>query len=316
MAAKTFTAAEAGRADRVVANALPEASARKVRLLFGEKKVRINGRVARKGDPVAIGDTIELSTLPPTAADLLPAPEAAARLEILYIDPHMLVVLKPAGMHSLPLRPGESGTAANHVVALFPECSGVGDDPREAGLVHRLDRGTSGALAFARTEVAWLNLREQFRSREVRKEYLAVVTSEPRGDECDEPITAKAGPVAVGLADGAQSALTRWTVVAQTDGAVLLRCTAETGRLHQIRAHLAHAGAAILGDTIYGGAPSPASLREFFLHASKLELRCQDGSSHSIEAPLPPDRAATLEALGFNLRRLLELGEIRLQEEE
>ena len=282
---------EVGRIDRLLVRRYPESSRRLLAELFDEGAVRIGRRIARKGDRVAAGDEVTLARAPAQGADLhpVPDPEAAARLSVLHVDDELVVVAKPPGMPSQPLRPGERGTVAGGLAALHPECARVSDDPRDGGLVHRLDIGTSGALAAARTRAAWTALRAAFGAGEVDKEYLALVEAAPVARSCDLPLAQRGKRAVVDLGEGLP-AHTEWEVVAQHGARRLLRCRATTGRMHQVRAHLAQCGAPIVGDELYGGAPFPG-LVGFFLHAAVLRLR-----GITVEAPLPPDRLAVLAA--------------------
>jgi 23S rRNA pseudouridine1911/1915/1917 synthase len=285
----TFVADEEGRIDRVIARKYPDTSRRLLAELFDSGAVRVGGRTAKKGDRVAAGVEVTLAYAPAQGADLRPAPDpdAAARVTVLHLDDEVVVIAKPAGMPSQPLRPGELGTAAGALAALHPECAATSDDPRDGGLVHRLDIGTSGALIAARTRAAWLSLRAAFAAGEVDKAYLALVEHAPVANGCDLPLTTRGRKAAVDLAEGLE-AHTSWELVSRHGDRRLLRCQATTGRMHQVRAHLAHCGAPIVGDELYGGAPFPG-LTGFFLHAATVRF-----AGRSIEAPLPPDRLQTL----------------------
>lgn len=288
---------EDDRLDRVLSRRFPQASRKRLAELFAEGAVRVDGRVARKGDRAAPGTEVRLTRPPTGDADLRPVgdPEAAARLTVLHEDDGVVVVAKPAGMPSQPLRAGERGTAASGIVALHPECAFVADDPRDGGLVHRLDIGTSGVLIAARTRAMWTALRLAFGAGAVAKEYLALVDAAPVAAECEEPLAQRGARVVVDHTDGLP-AHTRWEVVRRFDGRRLLRCHATTGRMHQIRVHLATCGAPITGDTLYGGQPFPG-LHGFFLHASVVRFPVHTGEL-TVEAPLPADRRAVLAALG------------------
>jgi 23S rRNA pseudouridine1911/1915/1917 synthase len=290
----TVRADEADRVDRVIARRLVNVSRRRIVELIAEGSVRVDGKRARKGDHVAAGAVVDLARAPTTAEDLRtqPDPAVAALLEILYRDDELIVVNKPPGMASQPLRAGELGTAANGIVALHPECATVADDPRDGGLVHRLDGGTSGALAAARDRATWLALRAAFAERRISKSYLALVETAPVSSECEAPLVQRGNHVAVDHAAGLE-AHTRWQVVKAIGERRLLRCVAETGRMHQVRVHLATCGAPIAGDDRYGGQPLPG-LIGFFLHAERLVLP----GGITVEAPLPADRAAALAAIG------------------
>ena len=147
-------------------------SRRAAREMLAGGLVRVNGRVLRKGEMVGGGDTVEIgenSALPALAPDL------EVKIEVLFRDPAVLVVNKPAPIACHPLRPGERGTVMNGVVAEFPEAAAVGDNPREGGLVHRLDNGTSGALLVALQPAAFAALRESIRAGRIRRDYQALV---------------------------------------------------------------------------------------------------------------------------------------------
>jgi 23S rRNA pseudouridine1911/1915/1917 synthase len=273
---------EAGRVDRVLQRRYPGASRSALARLFAEGKVRVAGAVVRKGHLVRAGDRVSLVAPPPTAADLVPAAEPEAPLRVIYVDEALLAMDKPAGTPSHPLRAGEIGTVVNALVARYPECAGVGDDPREAGLVHRLDTDTTGVLVAARDARSWRALREAFADGRVRKEYLAVVVGKLEAGASEAPVA--------GL-----SAFTEWWVERALVGHTLVRCHARSGRRHQIRRHLAGAGAPIVGDQAYGYA---GPHRGQLLHAARVVLpHPVTGRELELVAPLPPERAAIVELL-------------------
>jgi len=296
----TVSRDEAGRLDLVLCKRMPGVSRRRVQAMIRAGQVRLDGRAAEKGSFVAAGANIAVRS-PPVDDDALRAePEPDALLEVLHEDAALIALAKPAGVPSHPLRAGESGTLANALVARFPECRSVGDDPREAGLAHRLDIDTSGVLLAARDAESWRRLRASFGSGEVRKEYLALVVGRVDEDgRCDAPLEQRGRRVAIseGL-DGIQAS-TAWTVAERLPAHTLLRCTSRSGRMHQVRVHLAHAGWPLLGDATYGHAPAAdAPLVGHFLHASAIDLAHPRHGAHlRIEAPLPADREATLAAL-------------------
>jgi 23S rRNA pseudouridine1911/1915/1917 synthase len=291
------TSDEVGRVDRAIAHRFPESSRRRLAELFDAGGVRIDGRRARKGDRVDAGVEVVLTSAPPTPGDQSPQPdpEAAARLTVLHVDDDVVAISKPAGMPSQPLRAGELGTVASALASLYPECAATSDDPRDGGLVHRLDIGTSGVLVAARTRASWEALRRAFGGGAIDKEYLALTWGAPVSSSCDAPLAQRGKKVAVDAAEGL-AAHTEWNVDQVLGAWRLMRCHATTGRMHQIRAHLAYCGAPIAGDTLYGGPELPGVLG-FFLHAAWLRL---PGGTR-IDAPLPPDRADTLARLATPL---------------
>ena len=284
------------RVDVWLAGALELPRAR-VKELLERGAVRIGGRPPRKGDRTVAGARVEVTL---TDEDPRPVPQPELPLSVIHLDPQLVAVDKPAGMPSHPLQPGERGTAVNALVARHPECAEASADPREGGLVHRLDTLTSGVLLAARTAEAWRALREAFSGRQVDKRYLAVVTG-PVADEgeIDLPLRHRGDHVEPAMSGGGREALTDFRVMSRAGDASLLEVRIHTGVLHQIRAHLAAIGAPVLGDTDYGGRPLPG-LDRFFLHAARLGFsHPATGSRLEITAPLPDELRRVLEALGL-----------------
>ncbi len=300
----TIEAGGEGRVDKALARQFPSAGRRELAQLFDDGAVRIRGARAKKGDRVAAGDVIELAHPPASGDALRPVadPAAAAQLEVLIERPELVVIAKPAGMPSQPLRAGETGTAANAIAARWPECAalepedGIGYDARDGGLVHRLDIGTSGALIAARTADAYRALRAAFGAGSVDKQYLALTVGRPVSRECDAPLAQRGDHVAVDYTDGL-SAHTVFAVERANATHALVRCTARTGRMHQVRAHLAHVGSPIAGDALYGGDPI-ADHPGFYLHGARIELLFA-GEQLVIEAPLPARFTAALTSIGL-----------------
>lgn len=291
----TITVDVADRVDKALARHFPQAGRRQLAKLFDDGCVRVRGKRARKGDRVAPGDRIELTREPVTGDARRPLPDPSVVLDVIVERPELIAIAKPAGLPSQPLRAGELGTAANGLAARFPECAALGDDPRDGGLVHRLDIGTSGVLVAARTPDAYRALRDAFGAGLVDKQYLAITDGQPVSRSCDAPLAQRGKRAAVDHTDGL-AAYTAFTVVARAPAHTLVRCDAQTGRMHQVRAHLAHVGAPITGDERYGGAPL-AGHPGFFLHAERLVLPLADRLT--IEAPVPARFAAALAACGL-----------------
>jgi 23S rRNA pseudouridine1911/1915/1917 synthase len=298
---------EAGRLDRILQRRFG-ASRRQLGRLFDDGHVRLDGKKADKGQSAAAGQRVTLATRPGGGPSLAPVAEPATALAVLFEDEALVAIDKPAGVASHPLRPGEGGTAANALVARFPECAMVGRDPREGGLCHRLDRGTSGVLVAARDRASWDAMRLRFGDGLIEKRYLALVVGRPAGDGLEAPIAQRgkrAAVVEAAIGD-ALPAETRWRVLEELGAYALVECEARTGRMHQIRAHLAAAGAPLVGDPTYGG---PAALPELgddadaaqpwpILHAARIGFaHPRSGAPIAIEAPLPAARAALLARL-------------------
>jgi 23S rRNA pseudouridine1911/1915/1917 synthase len=289
------------RLDKALVELLGLSRARAKKLL-DDDAVRVNGRRSRKGVNVSGGDTIEVvegaEAVSDPRAPPVPQPELVVR--VAYQDASLVVLDKPAGMPSHPLLPDERGTAANFLAAHFPECvQANAEEPREAGLVHRLDVETSGLLAAARTPEAHAALRAAFAARTVDKRYTALCSG-PLADEGEIELPLAHAPndkrkmVALGSSEQAQKlkareAHTEFKVLARKGDFSLLQVRIDTGVMHQIRVHLSAIGAPIVGDTLYGG-PALAGLSRHFLHAARLGVTSPATQQLvQLESPLPQE---------------------------
>jgi 23S rRNA pseudouridine1911/1915/1917 synthase len=281
---------EGQRLDHVVARALGAATFAEARRLIDAGGVRVDGRVARKGVRVVAGHAIEIDEVAGVAGI---EPDATVGVRWLHVDDALVAIDKPAGVPSHPLRAGERGTAANAIVARFPECAAASEDSREGGLAHRLDNETSGVLVAARSRATWEALRVAMRAAACEKTYLAEVVGAPSDAGVETASIGRSGRrggrVRVGAGRGLLTARTEWEVVERRGATTLVRARLHAGRAHQVRAHLAAAGFPIVGDEIYGVAAPPASdgarLR---LHAHTIALpHPTTGAALLIEAPPP-----------------------------
>ena len=231
----------------------PSAAASRRFLAEPATRVRIDGRPARKGEHLAPGQRVQLPE-PPAPAGAAIAPDDSLPLEVLHADEALVAVAKPAGLPSHPLRAGERGTVASALVARFPECAVASPDPREAGLVHRLDTGTSGVLVASRQRALWTPLHEAL-GEGGDKLYLAEVAGACSATVIDAAIGRvgrRGDRVRVGTGRGLLPARTEVTVVVARAETTLVNARLHRGRAHQVRAHLAHAGHPVLGDPLYG----------------------------------------------------------------
>ena len=262
--------------------------------------MRVDGARAAKGTRVQTGARVVVAHAPPREDELRPLPEPDAPLAVLFVDEAIVAVDKPAGIATHPLRAGERGTLANALVARHPECALVADDAREGGVAHRLDTETSGVVLAARTRAAWQSLRRAFSDGAVAKEYLALVAgTPPPSGTVDLPLVHAGRRVRVAHDElDALDAATDFETLARGDGVALVRARSSSGRMHQIRVHLAHLGHPLVGDALYGGPPPAAGTRGHFLHAAAVVFpHPSTGTRTRIEAPLPPDRAAALASV-------------------
>jgi 23S rRNA pseudouridine1911/1915/1917 synthase len=257
----------------------------------------------RPSTPVRVGQVYAVDMPAPSAA--IPEPEALP-LRILYEDPHLVVLDKPAGMVVHPGAGHSTGTLVNALLHHVKDLSGIGGELRP-GIVHRLDRGTSGVMVVAKHDRAHQELSRQFADREVEKEYIALVWGVVQaGRRIDAPIGRDPGErqKMSTRARRARHAVTRVTTARHYKGVSLLRVAIATGRTHQIRVHLSAIGHPIVGDSTYGGLHrrTLANLRAVqrlarpFLHATRLVFtHPDDGRRVEFDSPLPPDLQIVLD---------------------
>ena len=292
-----FTAPRRERLDRLVAEALPALSRSQAQRLIEQGQVQVGGVAVTRAAHVVEPDAAVEVAIPAIEVD-----EAAAQvpLEILYEDEHVLVVDKPWGIlvHAVPGVPGLS--IVDVIRARYPDATDLQDGDYRAGVVHRLDRDTTGVLAFAKTEVARDTLKDQWRARETLKEYVTIVEGrvEPPAGIVDAPL----GPDPNdgrrrAVVEAGESAYTEYRVREQYgDEAALLDVRIRTGRTHQIRVHLEAIGYPVMGDTLYGRRSDHIGRQA--LHAARLGFRLPStGEWREFTAPLPDDMQHAIEAL-------------------
>lgn len=307
--------ADAGRLDRWLASALPISRSR-ITGLIDEGRVRVDGRAARPSQKLVGGELVEVSVPPPPSTALV-----AQDLDVplLYQDEHLLVVHKPAGMVVHPAAGHRDGTLVN---ALLPAISaGEGDepwDPARPGIVHRLDRGTSGVLVVARTPEAHEGLARQFAAHTADRRYVALVWGQPRdlSGTIDAPLGRHpTDRLRFAVVPDGRRAVTHWRARGTTTDpraaslrVSVLECRLETGRTHQVRVHLQHLGHPVVGDPLYRrSGPVPDALRPLvegidhqLLHAWRLGFTHPiTGANLCFEAPPPPELVGLATALGL-----------------
>jgi 23S rRNA pseudouridine1911/1915/1917 synthase len=250
-------------------------------------RVLVNGQTAKASLTIRGGETVEVEPgeLPPLKAEAEDIP-----LAVLYEDASAVAIDKPAGMVVHAGAGIHSGTVANALVHRFASLSTVGGNLRP-GIVHRLDRFTSGVLLVAKTDTAHRDLAEQFAARTVEKTYLALVEGAMSGQgTIEKPISRDPGNRARMTArlEKGRTAITHWTAREHYPAFTFLEIRIGTGRTHQIRAHMAALGHPVAGDPLYGAKPSP--FHRYFLHAHRLRFRSPaTGESVTVESPLPAE---------------------------
>jgi 23S rRNA pseudouridine1911/1915/1917 synthase len=296
------SAADQGkRLDQFVHDRLPAYSRSRIQDWIRRQRVLVNG-VARKPSFALLGgERVEVSPAPPPPLD---AYAEAIPLELLYEDEDLVAVNKPAGMVVHAGAGRHSGTLVNALLHRFPSLSGLGGAGRP-GIVHRLDRDTSGVILVARNDRAHRNLAAQFAGRKVRKEYLTLVHGDvrPETGRIESPIARDPRhrtrmTARLGIGRHAES---EYRALGRFPGFTLLEVRIATGRTHQIRVHLASIGHPVAGDRTYGapvGIAGQAPLGRFFLHARRVAfLHPRTGEPLEIEAPLAPELESWLAGL-------------------
>lgn len=283
------------RLDVFLASQLPELSRAKIQALLKSEDIMVNGAKAKPKNPVAAGDEITINIPEPESEEALPED---IPLDILYEDEDIIVLNKAPGLVVHPAAGNSSGTLVN---ALLHHCKGKlanTEDSERPGIVHRLDKDTSGCIVCAKSELALKSLLKQFADRETKKQYLAVVQGVPHKES--DTIFTQIGrhPVnrmkmAVVNPGSGKPAITDYQLLGtdvETDTSLIL-CDIHTGRTHQIRVHMVHIGTAILGDPIYSKiSRQKAQPGRLMLHARRLVLNHpRSGERMEFIAPIPPE---------------------------
>lgn len=290
-----FQATGGLRLDQFLHEQLPAYSRERLKDWIKSGRVLVEGIARKPSFELKGGETVEVE--PAELRPLRAEPEDIA-LTILYEDEDVIAIDKPAGMVVHAGAGVESGTLVNAVLGRFRSLSTAGGDLRP-GIVHRLDRDTSGVILIARHDAAHRALADQFASREVKKTYLALVHGAiPPLGKIEKPIArdpVRRVRMTTKLASG-RAAVTRWRRLESFETFAFLEVEIGTGRTHQIRVHLASVGHPIVGDTLYGAPRSP--LGRFFLHAQRIEFQSPtSGDRIAVTAPLAAELAVFLDAL-------------------
>jgi 23S rRNA pseudouridine1911/1915/1917 synthase len=283
----------------------------RIQELVRQGNVHVDGQIAKASHRVAAGESIEIAVLPRPA--LVAAPEDLP-LELLLLDDDFVIVNKPAGMVVHASAGHARGTLVNALLHRLGKLSGSGGALRP-GIVHRLDRETSGAMIVARNDAAHENLSEQFRSRNVRKIYLALVHGKMPRDSGSVTLPISRDPHRrtrmTARGKTGRHARTDWRVIARLDHSTLVEAVLHTGRTHQIRAHFAAIGHPVVGDTLYGaprnlraGTRNLPLLERNFLHAARIGFSHPSTSAWvEVHAPLPRDLRVYFEQITDSLGR-------------
>ncbi|HTP09161.1 MAG TPA: RluA family pseudouridine synthase [Anaerolineae bacterium] len=291
-------AGEGGRLDRLVAGRVADLSRTAVQRLIDDGFITLNGSICKASDKVEQGDVIVVRVPPPVPAELI---AEDIPLTIVYEDDDVVVIDKPAGLVVHPAAGHDSGTLVNALLGHIPDLEGIGGEVRP-GIVHRLDKDTSGLIIAAKNDRALQFLQEQFKSRTIKKMYLALVEGivEPREGIIDAPIgRSKTDRKKMAVTREGRSARTRYRVrqIYRQPDLSLVEAYPETGRTHQIRVHFAWVKHPLVGDEVYGRQRSIVLIERHFLHAAALALTLPNGEAHTFTSKLPDDLQDVLNQL-------------------
>jgi 23S rRNA pseudouridine1911/1915/1917 synthase len=314
MNVRTFTVeqGEAGERIDIFLAAKTGITRSQIQKLIGAGNVLVKGINTSQNYRIRKGDLLSVSSSEAEADNLVPE---CLPLNILYEDDCVVVIDKPAGMVVYPASGHRNGTLMNALAYYCKKLADIGG-PLRPGVVHRLDRDTSGVMVIALTDDAYYNLVEQFRNRTIKRKYIAIIYGNPEKDEGE--ISAKIGRSASdrkkmsARSKRGKEALTGWKVIKRFDDASLIEARLGTGRTHQIRVHLASTGHPVLGDKVYGGktgierkgaARKKISFPRQMLHAALLGFNHPaNGVYMEFSSPLPDDMQAGIENLSANPR--------------
>jgi 23S rRNA pseudouridine1911/1915/1917 synthase len=295
-----LVAANPQRLDKFLVEQLPQFSRARLQALIKAGHVRVNGRAAAKsGQPLLGDEAIEIIVPPAAPSDL--APENIP-LDVVFENDDVLIINKPAGMVVHPAAGHASGTLIHAALAHAPQIAGVGGELRP-GLVHRLDKDTSGLIILAKNDAAQNELQQQFQQREIQKTYIALVDGAPRTPtgRIEAPIgrdPRERKRMAVMRAGKGRQAISEYRMLETFEDHTLMEVDIHTGRTHQIRVHLAFIGCPVAGDTVYGKRKPSLPLKRQFLHAARLGVRLPGESQmRTFSAPLPQDLQRVLDGL-------------------
>ncbi len=283
------------RLDRFLVTSLTDLTRSYIQKLIRSGHVSVNGRLTSPAYRLKAGDLVDVSIPPAPASRLEPED---IDLDVVFQDNEIAVINKPAGLTVYPAPGHAEHTLVNALLKRFTDLACFGDSKRP-GIVHRLDKDTSGLIVIARNEAARLDLVDQFRSRSVKKAYLVLVQGklQPERGAIEAPIGRNpADRKKMAVVSGGRAARTDYRVLHYFKSCTLAEVHIQTGRTHQIRVHMSAIGHPVVGDKKYGRSPIPAPRQ--FLHACSLEFRLPGGGQIvAFTCPLPPDLELVLTSL-------------------
>jgi len=301
------------RLDMFLHSRYPDFSRAWIQKLIKKGNAKVNGKPASASKKLTASDAVDFEIELPPEISLEPDKSLDAKIKIIFENDDLLVINKPSGISAHPSSSETKGTIVNWLIYHFPKIRSVGDSLDSGnirpGIVHRLDKETSGVMAIAKNQKTFLMLKKQFQAHTVTKKYSVLVNGSPKEDsgKIDLNIArSKTDPTknaAIKSKTEGRPALTYWKVVKRYPDHTLMEATPKTGRMHQIRVHLKSIGLPVAGDKKYGlKSKDPKHLGRMFLHAEYLSFENANGEKMSFSAPLPNDLANCLRNLIYVIK--------------
>ena len=295
-----FEEGQAQRLDKFLVTCLPEFSRSRLQAMINDGLVSVDGVPARKSGQMLEGaEQVQVHIPPPQPSELIPED---IPLDVIFENDDVLVINKPAGMVVHPAAGHSSGTLVHAALAHAPEMEGIGGEQRP-GVVHRLDKNTSGLILLAKNDLSHRWLQDQFRLRKVEKTYLALVDGQPptprgRVEAAIGRDTHQRKQMAITSSSKGRAAISTYLTLENFQNHTLLEFHPLTGRTHQIRLHAAFLGCPVVGDTLYGRRHPSLPIKRHFLHAASLTIRLpREQEPRSFNAPMPDELLQILETL-------------------
>ena len=295
-----FEEGQAQRLDKFLVTCLPEFSRSRLQAMINDGLVSVDGVPARKSGQILEGaEHVQVHIPPPQPSELIPED---IPLDVIFENDDVLVINKPAGMVVHPAAGHFSGTLVHAALAHAPEMEGIGGEQRP-GVVHRLDKNTSGLILLAKNDLSHRWLQDQFRLRKVEKTYLALVDGQPptprgRVEAAIGRDTHQRKQMAITPSSKGRAAISTYLTLENFQNHTLLEFHPLTGRTHQIRLHAAFLGCPVVGDTLYGRRHPSLPIKRHFLHAASLTIRLhREQEPRSFNAPMPDELLQILETL-------------------
>ncbi len=303
-----FEEGQAQRLDKFLVTCLPEFSRSRLQTMINDGLVSVDGVPARKSGQMLEGsEHVQVRIPPPQPSELIPED---IPLDVIFENDDVLVVNKSAGMVVHPAAGHSSGTLVHAALAHAPEMEGIGGEQRP-GVVHRLDKNTSGLILLAKNDFTHRWLQDQFRQRKVEKTYLTLVDGHPptprgRIEAAIGRDTQQRKQMAITAPSKGRDAISEYLTLETFPNHTLLEFHPLTGRTHQIRLHAAFLGCPVVGDTLYGRRHPSLPIKRHFLHAAKLKIRLpREDEARTFNAPLPDELLKILDNLRHETRRPL-----------